>query len=122
MKNSTICFIVDFDEFTRQACIEALPGNSYSTITVEEKGKRMSKQAWTTTIEFARTIRSLGQQGKQMNFKVVIARSNGVLRYARPSEWIISQKQKRSFDRAVSLQLAKLQAKKRLVRGRLGLI
>ena len=123
MKNNTACFIVDFDEFTRQACIEVLPENCFSSITIEEKGVRTSKQAWATTIEFARTIRTLGkQQGKQMNFRVVVARINGTLRYARPSEWVICQQKRKSLDRAVSLQIAKLQAKKKLVRGRLGLI
>ncbi len=69
MKNSTICFIVDFDEFTRQACIEALPENSFATITVCERGKRLVKQAWATTIGFARNIRELGQQqGKHLHF------------------------------------------------------
>lgn len=122
MKSDTMCFIVDFDEYTRQACLESLSSESFSTITVYEKEDKISKLAWATTIGFARQIRGMGRtQGKRMTFKVVVARKCGKLRFAKASEWIVSIKKRSSIARTVSTQIAKIQTKK-LVRGRLGTV
>ena len=123
MKSNTICFIVQFDELTRQACLESLPEESFSQITVtDERGIKKTYPAWAATIEFVRSIRENGmQQGKQMNFKVVIARESGTLRFARAREWIISLKSKAAIVRSVSHHISKVKAQK-LVRGRIGTV
>ena len=122
MKPNSICFIVDFDEYTRQACLEVLPVESFSVITVEEKDKRTSRSAWAATIGFARQIRDMGRtQGKAMVFKVVVARKCGKLRFAKASEWMICKQKRESYAQTISTQIAKIKAK-RLVRGRLGVV
>lgn len=126
MKASDMCFIVDFDDLTRQACIEGLSSESFSFITFQKGAKKdlLSNQpAWATTIGFAQTIRKLGkEQSKSMTFKVVVAcKETGVLRLATASEWIHSRKKRASLARTVSAQIKKIKTK-RLVRGRLGTV
>lgn len=122
MKKNTICFIVNFDDFTRQACVEALPQESFSTITVEERGRKVSLFAWATTIGFAKQIRDLGRdQNKAMTFRVVVASGNGKLRFAKQSEWIINKKKRESLRRTVNKQITRMTAK-RILKGRLGVV
>lgn len=123
MKSDKMCFIVEFDEFTRQACVESLPEESFSQTTVtDEKGIKKTYLAWATTVKFARSIRENGiQQGKQMNFRVVVARENGTFRFAKAGEWILSVKSKASIARSIAHHILQTQAKK-LVRGRIGTV
>ena len=122
MKPNTLCYIIDFDEMTRQECHEILPKKSFSSITIKEKGRLYSKVAWQTTIVHARIIRKNGiEQGKKMSFKVAVAREDGTLRFAKASEWIIAFQKKESLRKAIKRQIERGQAKK-LVRGRLGVI
>lgn len=123
MQPNTQCFIVEFDEFTRQACFEILSEESFSFITViDKKGNKKEYPAWATNIECAQKIRKQGiEQSKNMDFKIVLARQNGTLRFAKAGEWILSTKVKQSIARTVSREISKFTERK-LVRGRVGTI
>jgi hypothetical protein len=126
MKENTLCYLVNFDEWTRQACIESLPEDAFSTITIKNGNKEKSYPAWQTTIGFARQIRFNGQESNKpitLNIVVKCSKNSEALRFALASEWVISLKKRKSLARAVSSQIKKIQARKQAqFRGRLGTI
>jgi hypothetical protein len=114
MKESENCYIVEFDEWTRQACLEVLDESAFSTITVEERGVEKTYSAWQTTIGFARQIRFNGQESnKPISFRVVVRRSktSDTLRFALAREWAISLKRRKSLKRAVDSRIKKIQGR-----------
>ncbi len=112
MKATTPCHIVRFDEFTRQACKEALQGEAYGSITVTQGTTTLHMPSWSANIGFAREIRQIGlQQGKPMKFQVVVRRQTGASnRFLQESEWWPATRGKKSLARTVN----------NLVRGRIG--
>lgn len=118
MNENTNCYLVEADEWTRRACLEALDESAFSTITVEKNGVKKSYSAWQTTIGFARQVRFNGQESnKPINFKVVVkcSRTSEALRFALASEWVISHKRRKSLKRAVDKGI-------RMIHGRIGTI
>jgi len=125
MRDNTKCYIVEYSDGTRQACIEGLPTVTPEEITVVEEEKEiLMRNAWPATIGFARLIRKVGTtQGKSMNFKVVVQRKDeGTLRFALDSEWILALKRRKNRKRALGTQISKMRSKKKEAkpRGKVG--
>ncbi len=97
-----------FDEFTRRACLESLDENSYGYIIVSDDKKEVEMSSWESDITFVQRILRTGlSQGKKMDFRVVVERQNGTLRFARKSEYIPSCRNKKNLGRVVKRQVSK---------------
>lgn len=113
------CFVVEYDDFTRQALLEDSPESEVSHITVNEKGREQKFSALLSDTKKIAHIYRMGQdQGKHLSFRIVVVRENETLRFAKESEWKPAKANRHAQQRSVAQQLKNVPRSK--LRGRIG--